>query len=206
MSVNANEPDVTNSNRPYMDDEIDLFELAESLWKEKLIIIIITMIFAIAGYAYTIVEKNKPAIYKGEILVETGAYVTSENEIKNLHSPNDLAMMIGTLKNVSAEAPKGTSSIINVSISHHDEREVLAKFEDVFRFVKQRDDVLIEKLKPEQIIKTSQPIGEPQIDEKAGKSAMLIILLSIVLGGMLGIFVALIRSAVENRRVLDINS
>lgn len=200
MTVNANQSEVTSRHRAHMDDEIDLFELAESLWREKLIIIIITTIFAIAGYAYSIFEKNKPTIYEGKVLVETGAYVTSENEIKNLHSPNDMAMMIGTLKNISAESPKGTSSIIEVSVSNREEREVLAKFEDVFKFVEQRDDVFIEKLKPEQIIKTSQPIGEPQIAEKAGKSAMLIILLSIVLGGMLGVFVALIRSAVKNRR------
>ncbi|WP_432697813.1 LPS O-antigen chain length determinant protein WzzB [Marinobacterium sp. YM272] len=40
--------------RSYADDEIDLFELIENLWKQKLLIILVTLIVAACGAAYAL--------------------------------------------------------------------------------------------------------------------------------------------------------
>lgn len=203
MSVSPNQSEISNTNRSTMNDEIDLFELVESLWQQKLIIIVIITICALAGYSYTVYESSKPILYQGKILLESGAYITQENEIRNLHSPSDMAMMISTIKNVNASAPNGTSALIEVTISDTDKNEILANFDKVYEFTEQRDNLLISKLESQQIIKVTRSIGEPEITKEPNKSTTLVILLSIILGGMLGVFVALIRAATNNRRAIE---
>jgi chain length determinant protein (polysaccharide antigen chain regulator) len=44
--------DAANTQRPYADDEIDLFELFENLWKQKLLIVLITLVVTAGGVAY----------------------------------------------------------------------------------------------------------------------------------------------------------
>ena len=47
-------------------NEIDLFELIRQLWKEKIIILFISLIFTVAGYLYGTVQ---PKIYKTQIII-----------------------------------------------------------------------------------------------------------------------------------------
>lgn len=205
MSVSSNPSDISSQNRPYINDEIDLFDLVESLWHQKLIIIAITLVCTLVGYGYTIYESSKPIVYQGKILLESGVYITQENEIRNLHVPRDMAMMISTIKNVSASAPNGTSTLIEVKISDTEKNEILANFNKVYEFIEQSDNLFINKLESQQIIKVTHAIGEPEITEKSKNRNTLIILLSITLGGMLGIFLVLIRAAIKNRRAFKAN-
>ncbi|WP_417550096.1 Wzz/FepE/Etk N-terminal domain-containing protein [Methylophaga sp.] len=186
-------------------DEIDLFEIAELLWYKKIIIIFVTIACGLLGYGYTVYESNKPMVYQGKILLESGAYITKENELRNLHAPRDMAMMISTIKNVSASAPNGTSTLIEVTISDTEKNEILANFNKVYKFIEQQDNLFINKLDSQQIIKVTQAIDEPEITEKSKNRMMLVIILSITLGGMLGIFLVLIRAAIKNRRAFKAN-
>lgn len=44
----------TDQNRQYADDEIDLFELFENLWKQKILIVLITVSVTLAGIVYAL--------------------------------------------------------------------------------------------------------------------------------------------------------
>ena len=52
--------------QPYPDDEIDLRELFLTLWRGKWLIIVTTIIFAVAGVAYAL---YKPDIYQASVLL-----------------------------------------------------------------------------------------------------------------------------------------
>ena len=57
----------TGINKPMIaDDEIDLRELLTAIWQGKLIIIVITILFAVASVFYAI---NQPNIYRSEALL-----------------------------------------------------------------------------------------------------------------------------------------
>ena len=57
----------TDKNKPMIaDDEIDLRELLTAIWQGKLIIIVITILFAVASVFYAI---NQPNIYRSEALL-----------------------------------------------------------------------------------------------------------------------------------------
>ena len=49
--------DPVNSPAPYQNDEIDLFELFESLWKEKVLIVAITLVITLFGGGYAFLAK-----------------------------------------------------------------------------------------------------------------------------------------------------
>ncbi|NRQ01160.1 Wzz/FepE/Etk N-terminal domain-containing protein [Marinobacterium sp. xm-d-530] len=54
----------------YQDDEIDLFELIETLWKEKVLIAFLIAVFALdgAGYSFKVCEIHKKIIVFGFLL------------------------------------------------------------------------------------------------------------------------------------------
>ncbi len=61
--VQANEPFHSRDNA---EDEIDLRELFNVIWKSKFVILIVTVLFAVAAIIYAI---NQPNIYKSEALL-----------------------------------------------------------------------------------------------------------------------------------------
>jgi LPS O-antigen subunit length determinant protein (WzzB/FepE family) len=46
--------DAANTQRPYADDEIDLFELVENLWKQKVLILLVTVVVTVLGAGYAV--------------------------------------------------------------------------------------------------------------------------------------------------------
>lgn len=207
MSITPNEAENINFRTPRVDDEIDIFNLLEILWEQKVIIILFSVLFMFSGYGYTVLEGRKPIVYQGKILIETGAYVSQEKKIISLHSPADMAMMVSSISKVAARAPKGTRSLIEVKTSDANKPEILGTLDKVYEFIKQRDNQLINKLEKEQIIKITQPVGEAQISEKPIKNSSVIIFFSLITGVMLGILIALVRKAYiqHSERVLFSN-
>ena len=53
-------------NQVILDDEIDLKKIIISLWKEKFLILIITLIFVVVGYFYGIL---KPKVYQTNFIL-----------------------------------------------------------------------------------------------------------------------------------------
>lgn len=81
MSITPNEAENINFRTPRVDDEIDIFNLLEILWEQKVIIILFSVLFMFSGYGYTVLEGRKPIVYQGKILIETGAYVSQEKKL-----------------------------------------------------------------------------------------------------------------------------
>ena len=52
------------NNQTIHDDEIDLREIILTLWKEKYLILIITLVFTVAGYIY---GNLQPKVYQTTI-------------------------------------------------------------------------------------------------------------------------------------------
>jgi LPS O-antigen subunit length determinant protein (WzzB/FepE family) len=52
----------------YNDDEIDLFELFETIWKEKVTVFLVTVLFAVGGAGYAFLSKP---VYEAEIILES---------------------------------------------------------------------------------------------------------------------------------------
>ena len=68
-----------------MDDEIDLFELIESLWKEKVLIVAITAVITFIGIGYALLT---PSTYEArvEILPPSISDITELNKFDILKS------------------------------------------------------------------------------------------------------------------------
>ena len=56
--------DMTKKETEQMDDEIDLFDLIESLWKEKALIVLITAVITLIGLGYALVT---PSTYEAKV-------------------------------------------------------------------------------------------------------------------------------------------
>lgn len=63
MSVSPNQPEHSNNNRPAMDDEIDLFELWENIWRQRVLVVVITALVTLVGAGYAFLATP---IYKSE--------------------------------------------------------------------------------------------------------------------------------------------
>ncbi|NLY04317.1 MAG: chain length determinant protein [Campylobacter sp.] len=68
----------TDTNNFNTNDEIDLFELFNTLWNYRIKIVVITAVFLLLGIFYTLIATPQ---YKASALVEIGYYKTQDAEI-----------------------------------------------------------------------------------------------------------------------------
>ena len=200
----------------YQDDEIDLFELIETLWKEKVLIILFTIVAAVGGAGYGflatpkfsvsvnyIVNPKMPASDVANRLFAQlpagwGKEKKSNAAVLTTLTPESVTqyanLFSGLERSISKELLSEAKS--NVEIIINDLPETLQSTEAVAQ----------QMLKSKQTIRALSDGGEsisfstPVISQTAPKKA-LIIALSVVLGGMVGVVFVLIRSAVRNRKV-----
>lgn len=57
------------NNQTIPDDEIDLKKIILTLWKEKYLILIITLVFTVAGFIYGILQLKQPKVYQSTIIL-----------------------------------------------------------------------------------------------------------------------------------------
>ena len=199
-------------------DEIDLFELIETLWKEKLWILMFTFLAAVAGFSYAFLATPKYSVsldYSINAAMPTG----EAGEVVN--------RVIGSLPSGWVKANKQDRLTLETLVPESDDT-YQTKFRDISKSVSQ--DLLAQAQSDVEIILNELPttlqsteavavqmlnakktvraliggsyaidFGTPGITQVAPKKP-LIMALSIVLGGMIGVMFVLIRSAVRNRR------
>ncbi|WP_448871377.1 LPS O-antigen chain length determinant protein WzzB [Desulfobulbus propionicus] len=86
---------MSNTPNPYQNDEIDLRELAATLWKGKLLILAITALFSIAGIAYALLARQE----------------WSSKAVVTAPMPAQVKQLRLRLENIKAVNPKDDSSM-----------------------------------------------------------------------------------------------
>jgi uncharacterized protein involved in exopolysaccharide biosynthesis len=202
----------------YQNDEIDLFELIETLWKEKVLIILFTVVAAMGGTGYAFLATPKYSV-SVNYTVNSQMPANDANDVANRlfaqlpagwgKEKKSNTAVLTTLAPESVTQYANLFSQLERSIS----KEFLSEAEsnvgiiinDLPETLQSTEAVALQMLQSKQTIRALSDGGEsiafsaPIISQTAPKKA-LILGLSVVLGGMVGVMFVLIRSAVRNRK------
>ena len=218
------------SSQPGYSGEIDLFDLFQSLWKEKILIVLVTAVFTALAviYAltatpqYSIAMTLKPASLS--LYGEFVAGIQGEQQKSIALGQKTAEEVLGQLKNnLDLNAHKVSylkeAHILSISVTAKTPQLVTLQLttlqpgsaaQTLKSYV---DAVSVITLK--ELNSFVQGLGNPTaitqemlytIDSMPSQASLvkpkksLIVALGIVLGGMLGVFAALIRSAIRKRK------
>ena len=218
------------SSQPGYSGEIDLFDLFQSLWKEKILIVLVTAVFTVLAviYAltatpqYSIAMTLKPASLS--LYGEFVAGIQGEQQKSIALGQKTAEEVLGQLKNnLDLNAHKVSylkeAHILSISVTAKTPQLVTLQLttlqpgsaaQTLKSYV---DAVSVITLK--ELNSFVQGLGNPTaitqemlytIDSMPSQASLvkpkksLIVALGIVLGGMLGVFAALIRSMIRKRK------
>lgn len=188
--------------QPYQDDEIDLFELFQTLWQQKWLILASTLIAPLFAFVFTVSQPVKPDMFQGKALIEIGAYASHDGVIHTIERTQDLALIIRQQLNVHANVPNTSVKLLEIQTSSIDQEESAEKLQEAIDFVLDRHEKFTSNQLKENVIQPTQVVGQTSVDRVLPKEDKLKLILAVafVLGGMLGVFMALIRNAIQKRR------
>lgn len=116
--VNSNEAGVGNKNKPYINDEIDLFELWHSIWSQKNLILIIVLLTSLFG---TIYAFNITPVYQSEAVIgKPQPHAINEVDFSSLSEITDIVLT--------------PDSIYRQFLENIDNTKVIQKFTEVNEF------------------------------------------------------------------------
>lgn len=186
------------------DDEIDLFELWQSLLNEKFWILFFTLVSIIFGVLFA---YSKTPIYSAAASVQVqqiqypfsekaaaGHYISIEGEATT-------ANLISNTSGVTVATP--VAGMLGLTKEGADPKALRLDVERAYHQIKSRHEQIFNALKPLGVkeVMPTMLVGEISVSNDPVKpKKTLIIVVSGVLGLMLGLFVALIRQAVKKRR------
>lgn len=236
MSSNIPVPHMPNHTAPDA-DEIDLFELMQTLWQEKLLIILLTLVCAgaAAAYAFTATpqysiamtlkpaslslygefvagiqgEQQKSIALGRETAEEVLVKLTSNlelraNQVSILNDPNILNVKVVAKKSKQSVPELEEVSLELTTLQAGSAAQTLKSYVDAVSVITLKE-----------LNSFVQGLGNPTaitqemlytIDSMPSQASLvkpkksLIVALGIVLGGMLGVFAALIRSMIRKRK------
>lgn len=110
---------------PLPEDEIDLRELVQTLWDQKILISALTLLFGLAGWVYTQVATP---VYEASATIEIG-YTVDENDRKNLLG--DSPSLARELNIVFIDLPKKTQKNRTVWVEQVGETKGNKSFVDI---------------------------------------------------------------------------
>lgn len=199
-----NNDDKQAGNNHYVaDDEIDLFELAELLWRNKLLIALVPLAFGCIALIYLYVAPVKPDYFEGRSLVQIGSYMSQQDEVQQLLRASDLVVVLEREAEVAASIPRGAISLIEISATAPDHESVESKLRDASAFISQREALVAERLSEQVVVELMQEVGKPSISLKSKKDKFfLVTVLALIAGLMVGIVTALLLNAINKRREL----
>lgn len=218
------------SSQPGYSGEIDLFDLFQSLWKEKILIVLVTAVFTVLAVIYALTATPQYSIamtLKPASLSLYGEFVAGiqGEQQKNIALGQETAEeVLGQLKNnLDLNAHKVSylkeAHILSISVTAKTPQLVTLQLttlqpgsaaQTLKSYV---DAVSVITLK--ELNSFVQGLGNPTaitqemlytIDSMPSQASLvkpkksLIVALGIVLGGMLGVFAALIRSMIRKRK------
>lgn len=185
----------------YQDDEIDLFELFQTLWQQKWLILATTLIAPLLAFVFTVSQPVKPDTFQGKALIEIGSYVSQDGVLQIIERTQDLAVIISQQLKVQANVPKTSVKLLEIQTSSIDQEKSAEKLQEAIDFVLHRHEKFTSNQLKQNVIQPTQVVGQASVDRVSPKDKLkLILAVAFVLGGMLGVFIALIRNAIQKRR------
>ncbi|WP_029935184.1 Wzz/FepE/Etk N-terminal domain-containing protein [Thiomicrospira pelophila] len=186
----------------YQDDEIDLFELFQTLWQQKWLILATTLIAPILAFVFTVSQPVKPDTFQGKALIEIGAYASHDGVIHTIERPEDLSLIISKQFNAETNVPRTSVKVLEIETSSIDKESSADKLQEAIDFVLQRHEKFTSSKLKENVIQPTQVVGQASVERVSPKDKLkLILAVAFVLGCMLGVFIALIRSAIRKRKL-----
>lgn len=200
------------TNQPLIqNNEIDLRELWQILAKQKYMIILITLLFTTGAVLY--VWMTKP-VYSGDVLIEIGEVVNSNEIIRNNDKKNNLTTIfnlddVNNLKKIveqktglSVDVPKETSNILHISMETSNINEIKSSLENTIDFILARHQEKAELYQnTDTKIRMTQIVGEIKVNNDPIKpKKVLIVSVGFISGLMLGIFGAFFREFIMRTR------
>ncbi len=186
----------------YQDDEIDLFELFQTLWQQKWLILTTTIVAPLLAYVFTVSKPVNPDVFQAKALIEIGTYATEMGELHQIERSQDLALIIGEQLGVTVSIPKTSMKLLEIQTSSVNQNEAETKLESAINFVISRHEKYAASQLKANVIQPTQVVGESKVIRVSPKDKLnLILAVAFVLGGMLGVFIALIRSAIRKRKL-----
>jgi uncharacterized protein involved in exopolysaccharide biosynthesis len=133
-----------SSHSPIENDEINLSELLITVFKYKLLIILIIMITTVGGIVYSWTVKP---VYEGTVLLEIGEVITNGDNsiIKPLENTNDLIQLLSktylSSENDAIEFNSLSSTIfVQISYAHNNKQIIQKKLKEISQFVIKRHE------------------------------------------------------------------
>jgi LPS O-antigen subunit length determinant protein (WzzB/FepE family) len=193
------------SARPVAEDEIDLFELFQDLWQQKWLITGLTTLSVIVAFVFTVVFPLKPVTYTATALVEVATIDVkdAQSPIQTIENTEDVVLAIGQAVAVQASSPRRSTKMIQLEKTASSAEQARAAIDSGVELVLLRHQKMLERMQGIRVIQPTQKIGDVQIKTNRPSDKLnLILAVSLVLGGMLGVFVALIRGAIRKRQAV----
>lgn len=214
---------VNQANRLPQDDEIDLFELFETLWDGKWLISAFVVLAAVIGFGYTQVASPS---YQVSVPYTYNIYSVSAQQIcgGNIgciegESNKHLMALIGSGwsagLSLNTEAPAAPEHYLAELEQHNQDltKSILAEAKAELELIQtELSDALLgtervatNMLNAKRVVQAVESgevavsFGNPSI-VKSSPRVKLIVVLSVVLGGMIGMMFVLLRSALQKRK------
>lgn len=223
LSTNDDGGTVMSEERPMYDDEIDLFELFETLWDGKWLISVFVVLATSVGFGYSNAAKPANPVYIVSIPYTLNAYISGAQRT-NLDTRLLAVLGSGWEKHgnaaqlsVSTTAPLSTSEyetqIERASVSLTKELVADTTAEIVEIETQMRDALLRTESVATRLLagksllrdldsgQDALSFGSVSVEESPSKAKTpQILAFSAIFGGMLGVFVVLIRNAIKKRK------
>lgn len=168
-------------------DEIDLFDLLQSLWGYKVFIGLVAFVFAAAGWAYATYKPGQPDTYSAKAVLAVGSYVASTGQIFSLEPAGDLAQVINQTTGLKASLLRGSTGLVKISATAHAPKDAEELLGEVVEFVIKRHEAVGWLLGKEKIIRTTALIGDTKIQQSSlSEKRLEIIVLGVIVGLFLG--------------------
>ncbi|AHF02237.1 hypothetical protein THIAE_04445 [Thiomicrospira aerophila AL3] len=205
--MQQNHSELAVSPRQY-DDEIDLFELFETLWAQKWLIAAVTALTGVFAFLFVLFAPSKADSYQGEVLLEvaTVQMLSGQSaEVVTVEELADLHAIIPKIAGVSSSVNRGDSKVVTLSFGHHSKENVESRLIGAVEIIQARHELLLSRMQNIALIQPTTQVGEISLALVSPKQNRLdklnlILAVGLVLGLMLGVFIALIRSAIQKRR------
>ncbi|BCN92715.1 hypothetical protein THMIRHAM_05000 [Thiomicrorhabdus immobilis] len=193
-------------NNQYIDDEIDLFELWDGLVQEKTTILVTVFLSLLSSLVYVFGVDD---IYEASVKmqVQQVQQVQLGDEAKpylSIEPANKTAEILNGIAPANLSEIKKVDGVLLVTSRGTNKSKIIDQVKNTVALVEQRHQKIYEALVNSGGVKSILPtemVGSISVTDKpVSPKPKLILAVAGVLGLMLGVFIALIRRAVKNRK------
>lgn len=183
------------------DDEIDLFELFETLWVHKVFIGLVTLVFALAGLAYATYKPVKPDTYTAKAVLEVGSYVISTGEIVTLEPGGDLVQVISQTTGVKAQLLRGSGSLVELEATHLQPEAANQSLIEAVDFIVKRHQAVVQQIGQDRLIRPTAMMGTIKNQKQSlSDKTVAILVISTLLGLIVASMTILLRKSYIQRK------